>query len=72
MDVKNAINKTVSFESLVDKIKESCYELDKSFYQDKANEYFVLEANSLMEDYKRIEELVGNFCIILNLILISL
>ena len=61
-DVKNVINKTVSFESLVDKIKESCFELDKSFYQDKANEYFVLEANSLMEDYKRIEELIGDFC----------
>lgn len=62
MDVKNVINKTVSFESLVDNIKESCFELDKSFYQDKANEYFVLEANSLMEDYKRIEELIGDFC----------
>ena len=62
MDVQNTINKTITFKKLVEKIKESCYELDKSFYQDKNEEYFIEGANSLIEDFKEIEKLIGTFC----------
>lgn len=62
MDVQNTINNIITFETLVNKIKESCYELDKAFYQDKKEEYFTLEANNLLEDYKKIEKLIGSFC----------
>lgn len=62
MDVQNTINKVMTIETLVNKIKESCYELDNSFYQDKDEEYFTSEAKNLLEDYKIIEKLIGRFC----------
>ena len=62
MDVKNTINNTISFNELVSKIKESCNELDKFFYQDKKEEYYISEAKGLINDYKEIEKLIGNFC----------
>ena len=62
MDVENTINNIISFDSLVGKIKESCYELDKSFYQDKKEEYFIEEAKTLIEDFKEIKKLIGTFC----------
>lgn len=62
IDVQNVINNIISFDMLVAKIKESCYELDKSFYQDKNDEYFNDEATRLIEDFMQIEKLIGNFC----------
>ena len=62
IDVQNVISNIISFDMLVAKIKESCYELDKSFYQDKNDEYFNDEATRLIEDFMQIEKLIGNFC----------
>ncbi|MBQ6323897.1 MAG: adenylosuccinate synthetase [Bacilli bacterium] len=62
IDIKNVINNNISFDMLVGKIKESCYELDKSFYQDKKDDYFKLEAESLIEDFIQIEKMIGSFC----------
>ena len=62
IDIKNVINNNISFDMLVGKIKESCYELDKSFYQDKKDGYFKLEAESLIEDFIQIEKMIGSFC----------
>lgn len=62
IDVQNVINNIISFETLVDKIKESCYELDKAFYQDKNDEYFILEATNLIKAFTQIEKMIGVFC----------
>jgi len=62
VDIKNVINNNISFDMLIGKIKESCYELDKLFYQDKKDEYFKLEAESLIEDFIQIEKMIGIFC----------
>lgn len=62
IDVQNVINNIISFETLVDKIKESCYELDKAFYQDKSDEYFILEATNLIKAFTQIEKMIGVFC----------
>lgn len=62
IDIKNVINNNISFDILVEKIKESCYELDKSFYQEKEENYFKLEAQKLIEDFIKIEKMIGSFC----------
>lgn len=62
VDIKNVINNNISLDMLIGKIKESCYELDKLFYQDKKDEYFKLEAESLIEDFIQIEKMIGIFC----------
>ena len=62
VDIQNTISNVISFKTLVNKIKESCYELDKSFYQDKKDDYYVTEAKLLIEDFNKIKDLVGNFC----------
>lgn len=62
MDIKNVINNIISFDTLIKKIKESCYELDKSFYQDKKEDYFKHEAENLINDFIHIEKMIGSFC----------
>lgn len=62
MDVENVINNIITFDDLVHKIKESCLELDKSFYENKNEEYYITEANSLIDDYNKIKEMIGFFC----------
>ena len=62
VDIKNVINNNISLDMVIGKIKDSCYELDKLFYQDKKDEYFKLEAESLIEDFIQIEKMIGIFC----------
>lgn len=62
MDVESVVNNLLSLDDLVYKIRESCLELDQSFYQDKKEEYYRKEAESLLEDYQKINEMIGSFC----------
>ena len=62
MDVENVIYNIISFDDLVHKIKESCIELDKLFYKDKEENYYIEEADNLINDFKEIKKLIGNFC----------
>ena len=62
MDVENTIKKIIKFDDLVNKIKESCLELDREFYKNREEQYYINEANSLVEDFKVIENMIGIFC----------
>lgn len=60
-DVMNTFNKTISIDELTQKINESCMELDRYFYQNKKYNYYYKVANQLVNDYKKIYRMIGNF-----------
>ena len=62
VDVFNTVNKYISLEDLASKIKESCLELDRYFYQNKTDEYYYQEALLLVSDYRDIKNMIGDFC----------
>ena len=62
VDVFNTVNKYISLEDLASKIKESCLELDRYFYQNKTDEYYYQEALLLVSDYCDIKNMIGDFC----------
>lgn len=61
MDVENTINGIITLDDLKDKIKKSCLELDRYFFKDKEDNYYLKEANSLVNNFKVINELIGDF-----------
>lgn len=61
MDVENVINGVTTKEDLILKIKESCKELDRYFYKDKNDDYYNREAELLINDYREIKKLIGEF-----------
>ncbi len=62
VDVLNVVNGSISLENLALKIKESCLELDRYFYQNKEDEYYYQEAMLLVNDYHDIKNMIGDFC----------
>lgn len=62
VDVFNTVNKYISLEDLASKIKESCLELYRYFYQNKTDEYYYQEALLLVSDYRDIKNMIGDFC----------
>lgn len=61
MDVMNVINGLITKEELASKIKESCNQLDYYFFQNKDDNYYLCEAESLINDYYEIRNMVGEF-----------
>lgn len=61
MDVANVISEVSNINILASKIKESCLELDKHFFKDKGDNYYLEEAKLLVEDFKQIESMIGKF-----------
>lgn len=61
MDIDNVQNGIITIEDLACKIKESCLELDRFFFLNKKDNYYLTEAKSLVDDYQSIKDLIGDF-----------
>ena len=61
MDVMNVANGLLTKNELKEKIKESCNQLDYYFFRNKDDDYYLKEANSLIEDYNEIKKKIGDF-----------
>ena len=63
MDVMNVVDGRIHMEDLANKIKESCYQLDYYFFKGKKDHYYFEEALLLVEDYRKIKEMIGDFSV---------
>ena len=62
-DVVNVINGEMTKEELMEKIKFSCNEIDKTLYADKTEEYYKAIVEELITNYKIIHDKIGNFTV---------
>lgn len=63
VDVMNTINGLITKEELASKVKETCNQLDYYFFKDKDDEYYLNEANNLIENYNEIKAMIGDFSV---------
>lgn len=63
VDVQNVVNGLITKEVLAAKIKETCNQLDSNFFKDKAENYYLEEAEILINDYHEIEKMLGEFSV---------
>lgn len=62
-DIENVINGEITKKELKEKIKFSCEEIDSVFYKNKTDEYYEKVVNELIEDFKVIQNKIGNFSV---------
>jgi Adenylosuccinate synthase len=62
-DIYNVINNISSKETIIDKIKFTCEQLNSNFNQDKNDKYYESILDEMIADFKIIEEYLGEYCI---------
>lgn len=63
MDVMNLDEKIITMDEIVLKIKDTCEQLDYYYFKDKTNDYYLEEAKVILEDYRKIKEMIGIFSV---------
>lgn len=61
VDLDNYFNNLLTKEELTDKIRNTCEELDYYYFKNKEEKYYEEICTNLINDYKEIKELIGDF-----------